>query len=209
MRVGLIDGIAIGRRSDRATADEDELVRRLRDGDEQAFVLLVQRHRVAMLRLARTFVASTAVAEEVVQDTWLAVVRGIDGFAGRSSFKTWLFQILVNRARSTGVREQRSVTIGDHNLDETYPVTDGQVEREGLLPERVLELLQRVRVRRALPVHLVDDDEAGEAEVFDHVPDQLVLDLDAVDGRHHEDDGVRDARGMQRDRAAMHARPQG
>lgn len=111
--MGLIAGIASGRRSHRATAEEDELVQRLRDGDEQAFVLLVQRHRVAMLRLARTFVASTAVAEEVVQDTWLAVVRGIDGFAGRSSFKTWLFQILVNRARSTGVREQRSITIGD------------------------------------------------------------------------------------------------
>jgi RNA polymerase sigma-70 factor, ECF subfamily len=114
VRVGLIAGITNGRRSRRTAAvDEDELVRRLRDGDEQAFVLLVERHRVAMLRLARTFVASAAVAEEVVQDTWLAVVRGIDRFAGRSSFKTWLFQILVNRARSTGVREQRSITIGD------------------------------------------------------------------------------------------------
>jgi len=82
-------------------------------GDQQAFVLLVARHHSAMLRLARSFVSSTAVAEEVVQDTWLGVLRGLDGFAGRSSFKTWLLQILVNRARSTGVREQRSVAIAD------------------------------------------------------------------------------------------------
>ena len=66
-----------------------------------------------MLRLARTYVASQAIAEEVVQDTWLAVLRGLGGFAGRSSFRTWLLAILVNRARSTGVREHRSVAVGD------------------------------------------------------------------------------------------------
>jgi len=96
------------------TADEDgELVARLRAGEEQAFVQLVARHHASMLRLASTFVSSEAVAEEVVQDTWMGVLRGIDGFAGRSSFKTWLLRILVNRARSTGVREHRSVAIGD------------------------------------------------------------------------------------------------
>ena len=95
-------------------ADEDaELVARLRAGDEQAFVLLAERHHGAMLRLARTYVSSTAVAEEVVQDTWLGVLRGLDGFAGRSSFQTWLLTILVNRARSTSVREHRSVAVGD------------------------------------------------------------------------------------------------
>jgi len=73
-----------------------------------------------MLRLASTFVNSTAVAEEVVQDTWLAVLRGIDGFAGRSSFKTWLLSILVNRAKSTGVRERRSLATGDAG-----PAVDG------------------------------------------------------------------------------------
>jgi RNA polymerase sigma-70 factor (ECF subfamily) len=66
-----------------------------------------------MLRIACSFVASTAVAEEVVQDTWLGVLRGLDGFAGRSTFKTWLMRILVNRARSTGAREHRSVAVGD------------------------------------------------------------------------------------------------
>jgi RNA polymerase sigma-70 factor (ECF subfamily) len=84
-----------------------------RAGDEQAFVALVARHHAAMLRLASSFVSSGAVAEEVVQDTWVGVLRGIDGFAGRSSFRTWLLRILVNRARSTGVRERRSVAVGD------------------------------------------------------------------------------------------------
>ncbi|HEY4812834.1 MAG TPA: RNA polymerase sigma factor [Solirubrobacteraceae bacterium] len=117
MRVGLISAIAGSRRGERdraGTIDEDEeLVTRLRAGDEQAFVQLVSRHHAAMLRLASSFVSSPAVAEEVVQDTWLGVLRGIDGFAGRASFRTWLLRILVNRARSTGVREHRSVAIGD------------------------------------------------------------------------------------------------
>jgi RNA polymerase sigma-70 factor (ECF subfamily) len=93
--------------------EEKELLARLRSGDEQAFVALAALHQATMLRLAATFVPSTAVAEEVVQDTWLAVLRGIDGFAGRSSFKTWLLRILVNRAKSTGMRERRSVAIED------------------------------------------------------------------------------------------------
>jgi RNA polymerase sigma-70 factor (ECF subfamily) len=114
--MGLILAFAAPRisRRKRPAADEDrELVARLRSGEEQAFVLLVARHHSVMLRLARSFVSSTAIAEEVVQDTWLAMLRGIDGFAGRSSFKTWLLQILVHRARRTGVREHRSVAIGD------------------------------------------------------------------------------------------------
>ncbi len=95
-------------------ADEDgELLARVRAGDEQAFVLLVSRHHAAMLRIACSFVSSTAVAEEVVQDTWLGVLHGLEGFAGRSTFKTWLMRILVNRARSTGAREHRSVAVGD------------------------------------------------------------------------------------------------
>ena len=95
-------------------AGEDaELLDRLRAGDEDAFLLLVDRHQAMLLRLACSFVASRAVAEEVVQDTWVGVLRGIDGFAGRSSFKTWMLRILVNRARSTGVLESRTVAVGD------------------------------------------------------------------------------------------------
>jgi RNA polymerase sigma-70 factor (ECF subfamily) len=90
-----------------------ELLRRLRAGDERAFVALVQRHHDAMLRLACSFVPNVAVAEEVVQDTWVGVLRGIGSFEGRSSFRTWLFRILVNRARTTGARERRTVAVGD------------------------------------------------------------------------------------------------
>lgn len=89
------------------------LLRRLRGGDEQAFADLVERYHPAMFRLARSFVPSQAVAEEVVQDTWLALLRGLDRFEERSSLRTWLFTILVNRARTTGAREARSVPVAD------------------------------------------------------------------------------------------------
>jgi RNA polymerase sigma-70 factor (ECF subfamily) len=88
-----------------------ELLGRLRKGDEEAFVTLVARYQQPMLRLARSFVPSEAVAEEAVQDTWMGVVRGVDAFEGRASFKTWLFRILVNRARSAGSRERSNVPI--------------------------------------------------------------------------------------------------
>ncbi len=86
---------------------DEVLLERLREGDEQAFLELVSRHNGLLLRVARTFVREPAVAEEVVQDTWLGVLRGIDAFAGRASLRTWLLSILVNRARSTGVSERR------------------------------------------------------------------------------------------------------
>jgi RNA polymerase sigma-70 factor, ECF subfamily len=92
---------------------DGELLLRLRSGDERAFVSLVQRYHEPMLRLAGSFVPSRAVAEEVVQDTWLALLRGLDAFEGRSSLKTWLFRVLVNRARTTGTRENRSVPVAD------------------------------------------------------------------------------------------------
>ena len=91
-----------------ALVDTDaELVARLRARDEAAFAALVERYHPSLLRLAETMVPSRAVAEEVVQETWLGVVRGISRFEGRSSLRTWLFHILVNRARTTGVRENR------------------------------------------------------------------------------------------------------
>jgi len=97
-----------------ARADEDlNLLTRLKSGDEEAFITLVNRHHDSMLRLARTFVHSQALAEEIVQDTWIGALRGIDRFEGRSSLRTWLLAILVNRARTTGVREARSVPIAD------------------------------------------------------------------------------------------------
>jgi RNA polymerase sigma-70 factor (ECF subfamily) len=90
-----------------------ELLSRLQAGDEEAFVTLVRRYNTPLLRLARTYVPSEAVAEEAVQETWMGVVRGVDRFEGRSSFKTWLFTILVNRSRTAGVREHRDLPLGD------------------------------------------------------------------------------------------------
>ena len=90
-----------------------ELITALRSGDERAFNVLVERYHEPMLALAASFVPSRAVAEEVVQDTWLAALRGLSAFEGRSSLKTWLFRILVNRARSTGSKEQRSIPVAD------------------------------------------------------------------------------------------------
>jgi RNA polymerase sigma-70 factor (ECF subfamily) len=108
-------GILSGRSRRRATVrDPDrELLEQVRAGEERAFVELVARYQSSLVRLARTYVSSDAIAEDVAQDTWLAVLRGLDGFEGRSTFRTWLFQILVNRARSTGVREHRSIAVGD------------------------------------------------------------------------------------------------
>jgi len=91
---------------------DEQLVTRLKAGDELAYRELVRQYQPSLLRLARTFVPTQALAEDVVQDTWLGVVRGIAGFEGRSSLKTWLFRILVNRARTAGAREPRSVAFG-------------------------------------------------------------------------------------------------
>ena len=93
-------------RSD-ALADDAELVRRLQAGDEAAFTALVERFHAPLLRIAMSFVPSRAVAEDAVQDTWVGVVRGIERFEGRSSLKTWLYRIVVNRARSAGVKARR------------------------------------------------------------------------------------------------------
>jgi RNA polymerase sigma-70 factor (ECF subfamily) len=86
-----------------------ELVQALRAGDERAFMRLVDMYSSALLRVAMMYVSSRAVAEDVVQDTWVGVLRGIDSFEGRSSLKTWIFKILVNTARTKGRREARSI----------------------------------------------------------------------------------------------------
>jgi RNA polymerase sigma-70 factor (ECF subfamily) len=96
------------RRSLEPVEGDAGLVERLRAGDEAAFVALIQQYQPRLLRLAEATVGSHAVAQEVTQDTWLAVLRGVDRFEERSSFKTWLFHILMNRARSAARREQRA-----------------------------------------------------------------------------------------------------
>ncbi|HYO44483.1 MAG TPA: sigma-70 family RNA polymerase sigma factor [Candidatus Limnocylindrales bacterium] len=89
--------------------DDRDLVERLRSGDEAAFRGLVERYHQPLVRLALTYVARPDVAEEIVQDTWIGVIRGIDTFEARSSVKTWIFRILTYQAMSGGKRERRSI----------------------------------------------------------------------------------------------------
>jgi RNA polymerase sigma-70 factor (ECF subfamily) len=98
--------------------DDHALVERLRAGDEAAFASLVDCYDGRLRRLARTFVRTDALAEDVVQETWLAVLRGIDRFEERSTLKTWIFRILVNRARTRAVREARQVPFSSLATDE-------------------------------------------------------------------------------------------
>jgi RNA polymerase sigma-70 factor (ECF subfamily) len=90
---------------------EDDLISRLQRGDAAAFAALFDEHHAALRRTALAFVSTQASADEVVQDTWLAVVHGVRAFERRSSLKTWIYGILINRARTAGVREARMVAL--------------------------------------------------------------------------------------------------
>jgi RNA polymerase sigma-70 factor (ECF subfamily) len=108
--------------------DDAKLIDAIRRRDESAFVQLVGRYQGPLLRLALVYAGRHAVAEEIVQDTWVAVLQGIDGFENRSSFKTWLFRILVNRARTRAEREGRMApfSVQAHGVREPW---------EGAVPE--------------------------------------------------------------------------
>ena len=94
---------------ERTVEEESELLARLRAGDERAFEALVARFYPTMLAVAQHHVRTRAVAEEVAQEAWLGVLKGLDRFEGRSSLKTWILRILVNTAKTRGVRESRTV----------------------------------------------------------------------------------------------------
>lgn len=100
--------------------EEQQLVRSLTEGDEAAFGILVERYHSSLTRVALTYVRDRAVAEEVVQETWLGVLRGIERFEQRSSLRTWIFRILANKARTRGKHERRTVPFSalDDNGDE-------------------------------------------------------------------------------------------
>jgi RNA polymerase sigma-70 factor (ECF subfamily) len=104
--------------------DESALVAALRAGDERAFVQLVHEHTPGMRRFALTFVHSPAVADEVVQEAWLGVLRGLDRFEGRSSLKTWIYRIVANVARTRAVREARSTPFSTFGDDDGEPSVD-------------------------------------------------------------------------------------
>lgn len=106
------------------------LLDRLNDGDTEAFETLFERYQPAMIRIARAQVGSAALAEEAVQEAWIAVLKGHRAFARRSSLKTWLFRIVINRARTLGARERRQKDIqerdrfhpADHPLADTWAI---------------------------------------------------------------------------------------
>lgn len=98
--------------------DDHALLERLRAGDEQAFETLVDRYDRALRRVARSFVRTDTSADEVVQETWLGVVSGLAAFEGRSSLRTWIFRILVNRARTRATRDARSLPFSALETDE-------------------------------------------------------------------------------------------
>ena len=118
----------------RTSAQEQDaaLVAALRRGDADAFATLVDRHSPAMIRVAMAYVPSRAAAEEAVQETWIAVMRGIDAFEGRSSLKTWIFRILTNVAMRAGARERRSVPFAA--LAEAENTGEPSVDPDRFLP---------------------------------------------------------------------------
>jgi len=104
--------------------EDARLVEGLRAGDEAAFAALMREYGAGMLRVAQMFVSSRAVAEEVVQEAWIGVLKGIGRFEGRSSLKTWLFRIVANTAKTRGVRESRSIPFSALGEAEGEPSVD-------------------------------------------------------------------------------------
>ncbi|MGH3793564.1 MAG: RNA polymerase sigma factor [Pseudonocardiaceae bacterium] len=153
-----------------AGAQERDLVTALRRRDETAYRILVRRYTPLMLRLARPHVPSQAIAEDVVQDTWVAVLRGIDSFECRSRFTTWLMRILLNTARKRGVREHTPMrwdALGaEPMLTEPIPAPEASPEATALSAEArvVLEKAIRALPDRQRTVLVLRDVEGWRAE---------------------------------------------
>lgn len=155
---------------DPAHAEDEELLQALRLGDERAYVALVRRYGALMQRVALNYVRTPAVAEEVVQETWCAVLTGLERFEGRAALKTWLFRILTNRAKTRGQREARTVPfsfLGDDDEGEGPSVDPdrflpadhprwpghwamGPAQWSAVPDERLLAREVRLRIRRAI-----------------------------------------------------------
>jgi RNA polymerase sigma-70 factor (ECF subfamily) len=104
--------------------DERRLIEALRERDEDAFAELVERYHASLVRLAMSFVSSRAVAEDVAQEAWVGVLRGIDRFEGRSSLRTWIYRILVNTAKTRAMREARSIPFSSLGGDDDGAAVD-------------------------------------------------------------------------------------
>ncbi len=170
------------------TPDDIVLVAALRAGDERAFALVVEQLNGPLLRLARLYVPNVAAAEEVVQETWLGVLRGLDRFEARSSFRTWVFRIATNRAMTRGRHERRDIPLSillDPADDPGGPAVD---------PERFLAPGQQWAGHWAVPperwapdveAHLLAKETRAliEASIEDLAPAQrIVMTLRDVEG---------------------------
>jgi RNA polymerase sigma-70 factor, ECF subfamily len=161
-----------------AAADE-QLLERLQSGDESAFADLVERYHSRLVRFAQGFVGDRAAAEDVVQETWVAVLRGVDRFEGRSSLQTWLFSIAANRGRSAHHKSRRSVPV-----DLTGPTVDtARFDAGGHWsdpPESWDDVDARLDAAALVPV---------VREAIDELPDQQrqVVTLRDVEGLSSED----------------------
>jgi RNA polymerase sigma-70 factor, ECF subfamily len=157
--------------------DDAELLEGLLGGNESAFSELVRRYHPTLVKVARYYVANAASAEDVAQDTWIAVLKGVERFEGRSAFKTWLLRICVNRARTTGVKEHRSIpvdtnesgpSVSAHRFDQGGFWSDPPVPFTDAIDSRVDNAVLLGAVRDAI-------DTLGE-------PQQAVVTLRDVEG---------------------------
>jgi len=164
------------------TADDD-LIGALRAGDEAAFGALVDRFHQRLVRLAQSIVTKRELAEEVVQETWIAVIRGLEQFEGRSSLQTWIYRICLNRARSAAGREFRSVPFDpqEPGVDSSWFTSDGawatpvvpwpeasdaRIDAAELAP-RILDAIEGLPEDQRLVVTLRDLEGLSSAEVCD------------------------------------------
>ncbi len=113
-----------GRDHASALPSDEAIVARLRAGDEAMFALVLDAWSSGLLRAARAYVSTRESAEDVVQDTWLAVIRGVDRFEGRSSLRTWVYRIMINTAKSRGAKDKRTMPMTDLTPDDTGPTVD-------------------------------------------------------------------------------------
>src|SRR5919108_6454359 len=182
----------------RATlADDAAVVAALRRGDETVFVELVTVYSGPLLRLAQDFVRTRSVAEEVVQETWLAVLNGIDRFEGRSSLKTWLYRILVNKAKTRGVREARTVPFSALAPDdderavpeERFRGADDQWPGHWASPPRSLDTVPEDRL-------LAREARGRIAEALETLPDSQRIVVTLRDVAGWDSDEVCDALGV-------------
>ncbi len=183
-----------------ALPPEDRLVELLRAGDEAAFAAILDAWSAGLLRLARSCVSTRDSAAEVVQDTWLAVIEGIDGFAGRSSVKTWVYRILANTAQRRGARESRVVPMDGPTVDPDrfqgagepfpghwrefptpWPISPAPGPEQAALAaetrDQLAEALARLPERQRLAITLRDVEGFSSEEVC------IILDISAANQR--------------------------